>query len=131
MEETLRSVYVYLLHTEHELEHYLLNDDKVNLVESIPWVLSSALVWGVLHNLFHEQSKYWVSTFHSLALAFAGALNLFFVRNNQNEHLVFYFMAGYFLADFFISKLFFPKQRRTKSLVVLLYFDIFGTQKTH
>jgi len=101
--ERIQAAIDYLTESEHRLEHYLLSDDHIDLVEAAPWVISSAIMWAVLHNIFHEQSKYAVSTFHSVALSFVGALNLVFIQHNKYEYLVFYFMAGYFLADFFIS----------------------------
>jgi hypothetical protein len=109
MADLLKHAYDYFLKAEHEVELYLLKDDNVDLVEAIPWVISSAIVWGVLDNIFRDKSKYAVSTFHSVAIAMAGAANLLIFEHNRYEHLAFYFLAGYFLADFFISKLSFPK----------------------
>jgi hypothetical protein len=106
MMQTLTQMFDYLLKAEHEIQHYLQTDDKVDLVESIPWVISSAIIWGVLDLIFRDKSKYAVSTFHSLVIAFAGAANLLIFEHNQYEYLAFYFLAGYFLADFFISKFF-------------------------
>lgn len=105
--ETLKHLADYLLQAEHTVERYLLNDDKVDIVEALPFVICSAIIWGVLHIIFHEQSKYAVSTFHSVVLAVAGLINLVLLKHNEYEYLFFYFMAGYFLADFFISE--FPR----------------------
>ena len=101
--EHLKVIGNYLLEAEHQVERYLLNDDKIDVVEGLPWIICSAIIWAVLDKLFEQHNKYAVSTFHSVALSIAGLLNLVILQHNRFEYLAFYFMAGYFLADFFIN----------------------------
>jgi hypothetical protein len=108
MMSVLEAVYSYLLEAEHEVERYLLDDNKIDVVEAIPWVINSAILWTVL-SLSLNRDPYFVSTIHAVFLSFAALLNLY-MGHNEHEYLAFYVMTGYFISDFFLCKFTFLKR---------------------
>jgi len=100
MASIVQSVVRYLLDTEHEVERYLLHDNKIDAMDAIPWVLNSAIIWTVL-SLSVDKDPYFVSTIHAVFLSAAALYNLA-VGHNEHEYLSFYVMTGYFVMDFFL-----------------------------
>ena len=98
----METIYHFLMKAEHEVESYLLFDDKINLVDSLPWILSSALIWGVLFQI-EFQNKWYLSSLHAAFITFVGAVNLL-LGHGDYEPYGFFFMTGYFVADFFLSR---------------------------
>ena len=102
--QTIRYFQDFLLKAEHDVEEYLLSDDKIDIVYAMPWIICSAMIWALLSKLFNSQpeTRYYVSSLHSVLVAFLGMVNLT-LGHNEFEHYTFYILAGYFLADFFIT----------------------------
>jgi len=96
----LNKATAFLLEAEHEVERYLLNDNKVDIVEALPWIINSAILWSVL-SLSMDKGEYFISTVHAVFLSTAAIINLI-LGHNEYEHLAFYVMTGYFIADFFL-----------------------------
>ena len=102
MESVLETVHDYLLKAEHEVERYLLNDNSIDALVAIPWVICSAILWSVL-SLALDRDPYFVSTIHAVFLSVAAFLNLY-VGHSEHEFLAFYVMTGYFISDFFLCR---------------------------
>ena len=100
------SVLEYLLEAEHEVERYLLSDNKIDFVECLPWVICSAILWSVL-SFAANGDIYFISTVHAVFLSAAAVINLC-LGHNDYEYLAFYVMTGYFIADFFLRSLLKP-----------------------
>lgn len=98
----LETAWEYWFHAEHAVERYLLTDDNVDIVDAMPWIICCAMFWTVSTRYYQDESKYFVSSTHSVMLALAGITNIL-LGHNKFEHIAFYFMAGYFLADFFLN----------------------------
>ena len=99
----LQTIHDYFLQAEHEVEHYLITDKNIDIVEALPVIFSFTLLWGVASHYYQDESKYFVATFHSVMLVAAGVTNLY-LGHNELEHYAFYAMSGYFLSDLFLSK---------------------------
>jgi hypothetical protein len=98
----LESAVQWLWQAEHEIERYLLDDNKIDAVEAIPWVLCSAIIWSVL-SLALDKNPYFVSSWHAAFLSAAAGINLW-LGHNEHEYVAFYVMTGYFISDFFLRE---------------------------
>jgi hypothetical protein len=102
MSSILTVLHDYLLTAEHEVERYLLQDNKVDAVEAIPWVVCSAILWTVA-SFAADRGPYFISTIHAVFLSVAALINMA-LGHNEHEYLAFYVMTGYFISDFFLRK---------------------------
>lgn len=100
MNDIASALYEYLLKAEHEVERFLLNDNKIDAIEAIPWVINATIAWSVL-SLALNRDVYFVSTIHAVFLSAAALINLV-LGHNEHEYLAFYIMTGYFISDFFL-----------------------------
>ena len=94
------TVWKYLIESEHNVERYLLNDNKVDAVEAIPWVINSAILWTVLSFVLNKD-PYFLSSIHAIFVSAAALINLM-MGHNELEYITFYIMAGYFVSDYFL-----------------------------
>lgn len=93
--------YEFLVRAEHDVEQYL--ENKVVFLDSLPWILCSTILWGVLFkvNNYDKEDQYTTSTQHALLLGGLGLFNLC-VGHGDYEPFAFYVLTGYFVADFFM-----------------------------